>query len=162
MKASLLNSLQYDGPLTVSVAMKGEEEGAMVKNVETFSANPVTRKFVQTSKTKVLDPTTSRWTSAPEGKKKIEIDEDDFTLHEFDGSEGTATNVDKEYAFYDSGTNPWDLFVSSPNSLSSILSKMDSFAEIREYLPLFLKMDGNLGIHFDADIEVKKIPTVSF
>ena len=104
--------------------------------------------------------------SAPEGKKKIEIDEDDFTLHEFDGSEGTATNVDKEYAFYDSGTNPWDLFVSSfrgsPNSLSSILSKMDSFAEIREYLPLFLKMDGNLGIHFDADIEVKKIPNVSF
>ena len=104
--------------------------------------------------------------SAPEGKKKIEIGEDDFTLHEFDGSEVTATNVDKEHAFYDSDTNPWDLFVSSfrgsPNSLSSILSKMDSFAEIREYLPLFLKMDGNLGIHFDADIEVKKIPTVSF
>ena len=113
MKASLLNSLQYDGPLTVSVATKGEEEGGMVKNVETFSANPVTRKFVQTSKAKVLDPTTSQWTSAPEGKKKVEIDEDDFTLHEFDGSEGTATNVDKEYAFYDSGTNPWDLFVSS-------------------------------------------------
>lgn len=166
MKASLLNSLQYDGPLTVSVAMKGEEEGGMVKNVDTFSANPVTRKFVQTSKTEVLDPTTSQWMSAPEGKKKFEIDEDDFTLHEFDGSEVTATNVDKEYAFYDSGTNPWDLFVSSfrgsPNSLSSILSKMDSFAEIREYLPLFLKMDGNLGIHFGADIEVKKIPTVSF
>lgn len=98
--------------------------------------------------------------SAPEGKKKIEIGEDDFTLHEFDGSEVTATNVDKEYAFYDSDTNPWDLFVSSfrgsPYSLSSILSKMDSFAEIREYLPLFLKMDGNLGIHFDADIEVKR------
>ena len=77
MKASLLNSLQYDGPLTVSVATKGEEEGVMVKNVEKFSANPVTRKFVQTSKTEVLDPTTSQWTSAPEGKKKIEIDEDD-------------------------------------------------------------------------------------
>ena len=70
MKASLLNSLQYDGPLTVSVATKGEEEGGMVKNVETFSANPVTRKFVQTSKAKVLDPTTSQWTSAPEGKKE--------------------------------------------------------------------------------------------
>lgn len=70
MKASLLNSLQYDGPLTVSVAMKGEEEGVMVKNVETFPANPVTRKFVQTSKTEVLDPTTSQWTSALEGKKE--------------------------------------------------------------------------------------------
>ncbi len=160
MKASLLNSLQYDGPLTASVAMEGEEEGAMVKNAETFSADPVTGKFVQTSKTEVLDPTTSQWMSAPEGKKKVEIDEDDFTLYEFDGSEVTATNVDKEYAIYDSGTNPWDLFGGSfrgsPNSLSSILSKMDSFAEIREYLPLFLKMDGNLGIHFDADIEVKE------
>ncbi len=159
-KASLLNSLQYDSPLTASVAMEGEGEGISVKDAGTFSADPVTGKFVQTTKSEVLDPTASQWMAAPEGKRKVEIDEGDFTHCEFDGSEVTATNVDKEYVASDSGTNPWDLFGSSfkgsPNSLSSILSKMDSFAEVREYLPLFLKMDGNLGIHFEADIEVKE------
>lgn len=160
MKASLLNSLKYDGPLTASVVIEGEEEGVSVKGAETFSTDPVTGKFIQTFQSEVYDPTTSQWMAAPEEKSKVEIDEDDFTLYEFDGSEVTATNVDKEYAVYYSGTNPWDLFGGSfrgsPNSLSSILSKMDSFAEIREYLPLFLKMDGNLGIHFEADIEAKE------
>lgn len=159
IKTSLMNSLQYDGALTANVTMESQEGEDSLKANETFSTDPTSGKTVHVSKAEAFDPTTSKWVTANEEKSKVEVDEDDFVLYEFSGTDVTATNVDKEYAVSSTGTNPWDLFGSSfkgdVNSLSEILSKMDSFAELYEYLPSMLEMDEDMNLKFSADISTK-------
>lgn len=154
-----MNSLQYDGALTANVTMESQEGEDSLKANETFSTDPTSGKTVHVSKAETFDPTTSKWVTANEEKSKVEVDEDDFVLYEFSGTDVTATNVDKEYAVSSTGTNPWDLFGSSfkgdVNSLSEILSKMDSFAELYEYLPSMLEMDEDMNLKFSADISTK-------